>query len=332
MPRLTKQELLNRILPAIRAAGWNVIFVTHLHPYDLVIVKDEQTFPARLYIWNVTHGGGSVRAPTEFRIQVTGVSLPLTAPHGFQTLLFGWYEDLGVIAAFDPERHRRPSAASPSIQISINTMQDASRCGLAVQERGNQEIALAFRPEMLITYIENQYALHGFAGSQHDIELLVQAGGGSDIPAGEFRSVPAERGRVIRMVSIRRREATFRARILQAYNYSCAVCCIQLELVEAAHIVPVGAPGSTDETANGISLCALHHEAYDNVLVGIRPDYRVIINEDRMRALRSTRRGAEEQRFRNNLQTRIILPVTLRDRPRQEYLREGLRIRGWSSN
>ena len=329
MARLSKEALLGRILSAVRDAGWNVIFLSARHPYDLAIFKDEQSFRVRLYVWNVTHGGGPVRAPTEYRIQITGVSLPLTAPQGFQTLLFGWYEELGVVAAFDPERHRRPSAASPSIQISVNTMRQASERGLAVQQRGNREIALAFRPELLITYIENQRALHGFAGSRRDIDLLVEAGAGQEIPAEEMRAVPIERERVIRMVSTRRREAGFRQRILTAYNHSCAMCHLQLDLVEAAHILPVGAPGSTDETANGLALCALHHEAYDDRLVGVRPDYGVIVNENLIRTIRSAGHAGEEQRFRNDLQERIIVPIVVPDRPRPEYLQRGLPVRGW---
>jgi len=253
MATLSKEALLDRVINPIRAAGWNIVFLNRQHPYNLAIFKDEQSFRARLYIWNVTHGGGPVRASTEYRIQITGVSIPLTAPSGFQTLLFGWYEDLGVVAAFDPERHRSPSAASPSIQISMNTLREASANGLAVQPRGNQEIALSFRPELLLSYIGNQRAFHGFGGDPHDIDLLVEAGAGHDIPEEEIQTVPSERERVIRTVATRRREASFRQRVLVAYNYTRAMCHLQLDLVEAAHILPVAIPDSTDETANGLT-------------------------------------------------------------------------------
>ncbi len=329
MARLSKDDLLSRILSPIRAAGWNVIFVSRDHPFDLVIFKDEQSFRVRLYVWNVTHGGGARRAPEEYRIQITGVTTPLTGPPGFQTLLFGWYEELGVVAAFDPERHRQPSRASPSIQIHIDTLQAAAARGLAVQSRGNEEIALAFNPELLITYIENQTTLHHFAGDDRDIDLLIAAGAGEQIPETELEETPAERERVIRMVSTRRREASFRRRVLLAYGHTCAVCHLQLDLVEGAHIVPVGAPGSTDETSNGLALCALHHEAYDDALIGVDERYRVLTSEARIRALRDDGRGGMEDRFRRDLQPRIILPSVVGDRPRAAYLREALRVRGW---
>jgi putative restriction endonuclease len=329
MPRLSKEALLGRILDSVRSAGWNFVYITDRHPYDLAIFRDERSFRVRVYVWNVTHGGGPVRAPTEYRIQITGVTLPLVAPQGYQTLLFGWYEDLGIVAAFDPERHRQPSAASPSIQISIDTLREASRQGFAVQRRGNQEIALAFRPELLVTYIESQRALHGFAGNSRDIQLLVQAGAGQEIPERQIRSLPAERERVVRMVSRRRREAGFRQRVLAAYHHSCAMCSLQMDLIEAAHIVPVGAPESTDETANGLALCALHHEAHDSSLVAVRPDYRVVVNENLIQTMRAAGRGGEEDRFRRELREVISLPVSGLDRPRPEYLQRALTLRGW---
>lgn len=290
MSRLGKEALLDRLLAAIRSAGWNVVFLNDAHPYDLTIFRDDQSFRVRLYVWNVTHGGGPARAATEYRIQITGVGLPLGAPKGVQTLLFGWHEELGVVAAFDPVRHQRPSAASPSIQISIGTLREAAKRGLAVQERGNQEIALAFRPELLTTYIEGQRALHGFAGDPEDIELLVRAGGGEE-PPPEVPDLSAERERVIRMIAARRREAGFRHRVLLAYRHSCAMCHLQLDIVEAAHIIPVAAPKGSDETANGLALCPSHHEAYDDAIVGVLPDYRVIVNDDAMTSLRKAGRA-----------------------------------------
>lgn len=331
MARLRKETLLDQVLSGIRSAGWNVVFINDTHPYHLSIFRGDQTFRVRVYVWNVTHGGGEARPAAEYRIQITGVALPLVAPLGFQTLLFGWYEDRGVIAAFDPERHRHPSAASPSIQIARGTLDEAAARGLAVQRRGNDEIAIAFRPDLLITYIENQRALHNFAGNDHAIDLLVQAGQGLEPAAEELEGVPQDRGIVISRVARRRRESHFRDRVLGAYTYACAMCHVQLELVEGAHIISVGVPGSTDETSNGIALCPLHHEAYDDGLVGVRHDYVVVVNEAEFQRLRQVGLGGEEQRFRAELKPQIILPGVIADRPRPEYLARGLEIRGWAA-
>lgn len=331
MARLRKEALLDQVLSGIKPAGWNVVFINDRHPYDLSIFRGEQAFRVRLYVWNVTHGGGEARPADEYRIQITGVLLPLIAPLGFQTLLFGWYEDRGIIVAFDPERHRHPSAASPSIQIARGTLDEAATRGLAVQRRGNEEIAIAFRPELLITYIENQQALHNFAGNDHDIDLLVQAGQGQEPAAEDLKTVPQDREVVINRVARRRRESSFRDRVLIAYGHACAMCHLQLELVEGAHIIPVGVPGSTDETSNGLALCPLHHEAYDDGLIGVLHDYRIIANEAEFQRLRQAGRGGEEQRFRAELKPQIVVPGVMADRPRPEHLRRGLEIRGWAA-
>jgi putative restriction endonuclease len=82
------------------------------------------------------------------------------------------------------------------------------------------------------------------------------------------------------------RALDFRERVLDAYRNRCAMCGIQLRLLEGAHILPVAEPASTDETANGVALCALHHRAYDRSLVTFDPEYHVHVNEERVEELR----------------------------------------------
>lgn len=68
--------------------------------------------------------------------------------------------------------------------------------------------------------------------------------------------------------STRRRDPTFRERVLRAYEYRCCVCGFDLRIgsvsagLEAAHIQWFQAEGPDVET-NGLSLCALHHKIFD---------------------------------------------------------------------
>ncbi len=69
---------------------------------------------------------------------------------------------------------------------------------------------------------------------------------------------------------------SFRERVLQAYKKQCALCHLRHpELLEAAHIIPDTEPGGDPVVPNGISLCRLHHGAFDRYFIGIRPDYTV---------------------------------------------------------
>lgn len=91
--------------------------------------------------------------------------------------------------------------------------------------------------------------------------------------------VVAARRYATRAAKVRLHQAEFRQRVLAAYVESCAVCRIRHRvLLDAAHITPDSSLNSTTAVTNGISLCKIHHAAYDAHLLGITPTYRVAIN------------------------------------------------------
>jgi len=79
-----------------------------------------------------------------------------------------------------------------------------------------------------------------------------------------------------------KRDPSFRATILMAYNWSCAVCGFKGWLegspfgVEAAHVRwhSHDGPSTVD---NGLCLCTLHHKALDRGVIGIDDDYRLLV-------------------------------------------------------
>jgi len=76
-------------------------------------------------------------------------------------------------------------------------------------------------------------------------------------------------------------QRSFRERVLSAYLERCAICRLHHpELLEAAHILPDGHPDGRPVIANGLALCKLHHGAYDQNIIGIRPDYRIEVRRD----------------------------------------------------
>jgi putative restriction endonuclease len=52
------------------------------------------------------------------------------------------------------------------------------------------------------------------------------------------------------------------------------------DLLDAAHIVEDGQPGGDPVVPNGLSLCKIHHAAYDREILGITPDLNVQLNAD----------------------------------------------------
>jgi putative restriction endonuclease len=85
----------------------------------------------------------------------------------------------------------------------------------------------------------------------------------------------------LRSVKQRLHQGRFRERVLRAYREQCAFCRLRhLELLDAAHIVADTDPEGEPAVTNGISLCKLHHAAFDSNIVGVRPDYVIEVRQD----------------------------------------------------
>jgi putative restriction endonuclease len=88
-----------------------------------------------------------------------------------------------------------------------------------------------------------------------------------------------ERKYAVRETRSRLHQGRFRALVLQAYRDRCTICQLQeLRLLDAAHIVPDVDPSGLAAIPNGLSLCSIHHRAYDQDLVGVSPDYQVHVS------------------------------------------------------
>ena len=331
MARLSKRELLARILDAVAQSGANVFVRNARHPFQVSVWNEYQAKVLRIFIWNITPGGPpTVRASTEYRIQVTGIGRTLDLLEGMDTLLMGWSEENGVFAAYEVRRHTR-FGASPSIQIDQKYLISAQELGLSFGIRGNQETVVCFAPDQFLNYAFNLHNLHSIAEEPEDVEVRLseQIMQESSPAAWNLDNVDEPRREVIETTRRWIRQRGFRGRILSAYSNRCAICRIQLNLVEAAHIVPVSIRGSSDSTDNGVCLCVLHHAAYDGGLVGIGPDYRVLVNQDKLDALRSADLNSGEQIILENVGNTIVIPDVARDRPSRDNLRRGLSVRGW---
>jgi len=82
-------------------------------------------------------------------------------------------------------------------------------------------------------------------------------------------------------VKVRLLQRSFREKVLDAYRSQCAFCRLRhRELLDAAHIIPDTVAESTTNVDNGISLCKLHHAAYDSFILGVTPDYVIHVRRD----------------------------------------------------
>ena len=122
-------------------------------------------------------------------------------------------------------------------------------------------------------------------------------------------------------VSLARRrlhQRAFRERVLRAYRNQCAFCRLRhIELLDAAHIIPDTEPEGEPVVRNGISLCRLHHAAFDRFFLAVRPDHVIEVRPD---ILEESDGPTLQHAIQGLHGTQIILPNSLADRPSLEYL------------
>ncbi|MFN8188683.1 MAG: HNH endonuclease [Gaiellales bacterium] len=96
---------------------------------------------------------------------------------------------------------------------------------------------------------------------------------------GRQPQLPAEqveRVYTVRTARQRLHQGRFRGLVLPAYRDQCAICRLkETRLLDAAHIIRDSDPEGVAAVRNGLSLCTIHHRAFDQNLVGVSPDYQV---------------------------------------------------------
>ena len=125
-------------------------------------------------------------------------------------------------------------------------------------------------------------------------------------------------------VLVRLHQRTFREKVLHAYRHSCALCRLKHDsLLDAAHIIPDSEEAGEPLVSNGLSLCKLHHAAFDQNILGITPDF---ITEIRSDILNETDGPMLKYGLQEMHGLRISLPRRREDKPNQDALAEKYRL------
>jgi putative restriction endonuclease len=91
----------------------------------------------------------------------------------------------------------------------------------------------------------------------------------------------SRRAYITASVKQRLHQRGFRERVLEAYGRQCSFCMLKHEaLLDAAHIIADNEPDGEPLVQNGISLCKIHHAAYDIDIIGISPDCIINVRQD----------------------------------------------------
>jgi putative restriction endonuclease len=128
---------------------------------------------------------------------------------------------------------------------------------------------------------------------------------------------PIERRYAVRETRVRLHQARFRGRVVPAYSSQCAICTLkELRLLDAAHILGDLEEAGEPTVQNGLSLCAIHHRAFDQNLVGVSPEYVVHVS----RRLLEGEDGPMLDLLKGHHQVPLHLPRRGADRPDRERL------------
>lgn len=209
------------------------------------------------------------RDSVERRFQNPGKERPVIAPAGTVPLLLGVWEEGAhpVLVGMDPT-HRLDHMTRFSLFVPLWLLQQVAERGWGEHYSASNERIIAFHPALLPAYV--QLRLSGADVSASEVLRTIAAAG-----FGEEEGVGwAERARRATTQLVRDRD--FGQHVVQAYGGLCAICRLDFQLAQGAHIYPASAPQSPDEIWNGLALCPTHHVAFDKHLLWADPVSRSI--------------------------------------------------------
>ena len=190
----------------------------------------------------------------------------LSATLSINTTLSGIYDDQEVADGL-----WRYDYQSGGVEGKNTKLRKAWELQLPIIWFRQQEIGRRYVPYLV--YVVDDFPEFGYCLISPDLSLSLAIKTGDEI----------QKRYALRELKQRLHQPAFRARVLSAYGVRCAVCNLQMgALLEGAHITPDSDPNSSTKVNNGISLCTIHHSAYDAALLGIDTDFSIHVRADVM--------------------------------------------------
>ncbi len=325
MPFLRPAELFQAVVDACRHRTDAVLYIEGHNPFTLSFDGQAVTF----FVANVSHARRT--DPDEYRIQCPGdlpQELGRHAENGQSVFVLGYNADSGTFSAWNPELfvRRNRDVQRFSLYTRLSSHLQASADGFAIYRDSTGQNVLLFRSEFLGLYLAHFEAMH--QATERDLRRIVTAYQETRSGAISRRRVSVAKRRIEVTHSQYARSPQFRQAVLNAYGNRCAMCGIQLELIEAAHLVPHAHPRGLDVVPNGVALCTLHHKSLDTGLIYIDANYSIRTNSVRLRYLTRMQRTEGLRRFERQLRAEITLPEDPADFPHRDNIELGNQLRG----
>lgn len=271
------------------------------------IIQLPNNGPVRIYSWTVTPDDSTRGRPIgEHKCQMTvpgkqkGARIELEMDDT-PTIIVSYSPLYGVYALWESRYHQN-SGYSKNLQISELILEEAHHEGWAVamprRLASGIEVRLSVQPNHLSRLLNCSIEADRMSLTGQERYEFMSNKAPSIIRINESALIPTEEKPSLIEQERRRQEYTrkqlerdrkFARIILEDYGNKCAICEVQLNILDAAHIIPVHDPCSTDERWNGMALCKNHHRLYDNRLLLIDGNLAVHINSGAIEALSNTK-------------------------------------------
>lgn len=328
---LDHSDLKFLLIDSLKSYSDNVVYIDGNNPYRFSINKKT----VYILIKNVHESGNNRDNQDECRIQISNSKgLIASLNSRISVIVLGFLADENVFTAwdhlifnnrFDIGFMDTNNSKTVSVYSRFSVQETANQNKIANYVDSNNQSVISFKPEYLGLYLENISNIHNL--DESELNKLVEF---SDNENDEDFAGSISLGNEKLLVTHTRfkRDPNFRKKVNEAYNYKCAMCGIQLELIEAAHIVPHSHEVGTDDISNGVGLCSLHHTAYDKSLIYFENDFSIRINKNKMKYLEKMGLEGGFRKFKELSFDKLQLPLNHILKPNIENISLANQIRG----
>jgi putative restriction endonuclease len=322
--KLNRLDLRYLLIDSLKLYSDNVGFIGGSNPYKFSI--NNKVF--YVYIKNVHESGEGRGNQDECRIQVSkSKNFNEVINSNKYAIVLGYFADHNVFTAWNPfvTKERFNQRQTISLYSRFSTQEKASLNRVSLYTDNNQQNIISFKPEYLGLYLDNIDSVHLL--SENKLLEIVNLSDDLNIK-DEVGSVLLDDINFTISHQRTSRDPNFRKIVNHAYKSRCAMCGIQLGLVEAAHIIPHTHDAGTDDISNGICLCRLHHGAYDRGLIYFNSDFKILFNEDKLKYLSKMGLDSGFYQFQNITFNDIQLPENLSHYPSSVNINKANHLRG----
>ncbi len=321
---LSHTDLKYLLIDSLNLYSNNVVFIDGNNPYRFSINKKN----FYILIKNIHESGQGRSNPDECRIQVAKTKNFNPAINSMDNVIvLGYFHDERVFSAWNPflMRERFNQKDTISLYSRFSIQKEAADKGVSNYVDLNDQSIISIKPQYLGLYLENYETMH-LLNSEQLVESIKKS---DESNTGNTKNEHVYGSNTITVTHQRfSRDPAFKKGVYEAYDYKCAMCGIQLELIEAAHIVPHSHNKGTDEISNGICLCALHHTAYDKSLIFFDEKFDIKVNSEKMEYLKKINQDSGFFDFQELSFDKIKLPINPIHRPKTENINLANNIRG----